>query len=44
MQHLENALVVVTRYYGGIHLGADRFKVSRSIVVFALPPAAMYSV
>ncbi|PWN25857.1 ribosomal protein S5 domain 2-like protein [Jaminaea rosea] len=26
----ENVLVVVTRWYGGIHLGADRFKVRHS--------------
>lgn len=26
--HCENALVVVSRWYGGIQLGADRFKVS----------------
>ncbi|UZJ52492.1 hypothetical protein CBS101457_001812 [Exobasidium rhododendri] len=24
--HLENVIVVVTRWYGGVHLGADRFK------------------
>lgn len=24
--HVENAIVIVTRWYGGIHLGADRFK------------------
>lgn len=24
--HLENVMVVVTRWYGGVHLGADRFK------------------
>ena len=26
MQNVENVLVVVTRYFGGIHLGPDRFK------------------
>lgn len=29
--HCENALVVVSRWYGGIQLGADRFKVSSGI-------------
>ncbi|PWN32117.1 ribosomal protein S5 domain 2-like protein [Meira miltonrushii] len=24
--HVENAIVIVTRWYGGVHLGADRFK------------------
>lgn len=26
LQEVNNVLVVVTRYFGGIHLGADRFK------------------
>ncbi|PIL37746.1 hypothetical protein GSI_01440 [Ganoderma sinense ZZ0214-1] len=26
MQEVENVLVIVTRYFGGIHLGPDRFK------------------
>ena len=26
IQEVENVLVVVTRYFGGIHLGPDRFK------------------
>lgn len=26
VQEVNNVLVVVTRYFGGIHLGADRFK------------------
>ena len=25
-QDVKNVLVIVTRYFGGIHLGADRFK------------------
>lgn len=25
-KEIDNVLVVVTRYYGGIHLGPDRFK------------------
>jgi putative IMPACT (imprinted ancient) family translation regulator len=28
-----NVLVVVTRWYGGIHLGPDRFKVSKFLFV-----------
>lgn len=26
LQEVNNVLVVVTRYFGGIHLGPDRFK------------------
>jgi putative IMPACT (imprinted ancient) family translation regulator len=26
LQEVDNVLVVVTRYFGGIHLGPDRFK------------------
>lgn len=26
MQEVNNILVIVTRYFGGIHLGPDRFK------------------
>jgi putative IMPACT (imprinted ancient) family translation regulator len=26
LQEVSNVLVVVTRYFGGIHLGPDRFK------------------
>ena len=26
LQEVENVLVIVTRYFGGIHLGPDRFK------------------
>ena len=26
VQEIEDVLVVVTRYFGGIHLGPDRFK------------------
>lgn len=26
IQEVENVLVIVTRYFGGIHLGPDRFK------------------
>jgi putative IMPACT (imprinted ancient) family translation regulator len=28
---IENYIVVVTRWYGGIHLGADRFKIINNL-------------
>ncbi|CAO1616621.1 unnamed protein product [Parajaminaea phylloscopi] len=37
----ENALVVVTRYYGGIHLGADRFKLINRVARDALEQARL---
>ncbi|PWN20268.1 ribosomal protein S5 domain 2-like protein [Microstroma glucosiphilum] len=43
MLHLDNALVVVTRYYGGIHLGADRFKLINRVARDALEAAGLLS-
>lgn len=38
-QDVENVMVVVTRWYGGIHLGADRFKDINSVRFHSLAPA-----
>jgi hypothetical protein len=39
--HLENVMVVVTRWYGGVHLGADRFKMINRAARDALEVAQM---
>ncbi|CAO1638416.1 unnamed protein product [Sympodiomycopsis kandeliae] len=39
MLHVTNALVVVTRWYGGIHLGSDRFKLINRVAREALQGA-----
>lgn len=36
-QGLQNTMIVVTRWYGGIHLGSDRFK-----DITAACPASLY--
>lgn len=39
MLHCENVLVVVSRWYGGVHLGADRFKLINRVARDALEAA-----
>jgi hypothetical protein len=41
--HLENVIVVVTRWYGGVHLGADRFKMINRAARDALEIAQLVS-